>query len=154
MSELIRLGCAVADVYHRYHEIHGAVFGASYVRRMIDALRGQREDTYKKFIHDLQSQREELIRLEAQIADPRQQTPVTGADRELRRALLEYTGALIDAVGRLGKICIQVGQDEAGYREPGDDGRSPFTRDKLDYDQLLSELERVGTRLEKLFSNY
>jgi hypothetical protein len=121
---------------------------------MIDALRGQREDTYNKFIHDLQSQREELIRLEAQIADPRQQTPVTGADRALRKALLEYTGALIDAVGRLGKICTQVGEDEAGYRKPGDDGRSPFTRDKLDYDHMLSELERVGTRLEKLFSNY
>ncbi len=154
MSELIRLGCAVADVYHRYHEIHGTVFGASYIRRMIDTLRGQREGTYKQFIHDLQSQREELIRLEAQIADPRQQSPVTGADRELRRALLEYTGALIDAVGRLGNICTQIVQDDAGYRQIADDGRSPFTRDKLDYDQMLSELERVGTRLEKLFSNY
>lgn len=154
MSELIRLGCAVADVYHRYHEIHGAVFGASYIRRMVDALRGQRKDTYNEYVHSLQKQREELIRLEAQIADPRQQTPTTGADRALRRALLEYTGALIDAVGRLGNICTQVGRDEAGYRTLGDDGRSPYTRDKLDYDQMLSELERVGTRLEKLFSNY
>jgi len=154
MSELIRLGCAVADVYHRYHEIHGAAIGGSYIRRMMETLRGQREESYNKYIHVLQSQREELIRLEAQIADPRQQTPVTGADRELRRALLEYTGALIDAVGRLGNICTQVRQDEASYRALGEDGRSSFTRDKLDYDQMLSELERVGTRLEKLFSNY
>jgi hypothetical protein len=121
---------------------------------MIDTLRGQREDTYREYVQSLHSQREELIRLEAQIADPRQQMPTTGADRELRRALLEYTGALIDAVGRLGNICNHEGQDEAGYRALGNDGRSNFTRDKMDYDQSLSELERVGTRLEKLFSNY
>ena len=154
MSELIRLGCAVADVYHRYHEIHGALFGASYVRRMIDALRGQRGDTYSKYALSLRQQREELVKLEPQIANPRQQTPVTGADRELRRALLEYTGALIDAVGQLTDICLQMEQDEATYRLLGPDGRSPFTRAKLEYDRLLSELERVGTRLEKLFSNY
>ena len=154
MSELIRLGCSVADVYHRYHEIHGALFGASYVRRMIDALRGHGRGTYNQYALSLRQQREELVKLEPQIADPRQQAPVTGADREMRRALLEYTGALIDAVGQLNDICLQMEQDEATYRSLGADGRSPFTRDKLEYDHLLSELERAGTRLEKLFSNY
>ncbi len=154
MSELIRLGCSVADVYHRYHEIHGALFGASYVRRMIESLRGHKGETYGKYALSLREQREQLVKLEPQIANPKQQAPVTGADRELRRALLEYTGALIDAVGRLTEICVQMEQNEATYRSLGPEGRSSFTRDKLEYDQLLSELERVGTRLEKLFSNY
>ena len=68
--------------------------------------------------------------------------------------LLEYTGVLSKAIASLGDIFVNLEQDESAYRAPGSDGRSRFTRDKLEYDHLISELERLGTRLNKLFSNY
>jgi len=49
MSELIKLGCTIADGYHRYHEIHGTLLGASILRRMVDTLRGKRERTSSQF---------------------------------------------------------------------------------------------------------
>ena len=154
MSELIKLGCTVADVYHRYHEIHGALFGASYFRRMIDAIRGRRERTYTQFTQTLNELQGELAALESQISDPEKNAPVTGADRELRQALLEYTRYLNRAVNGLENICANLEQDEVAYRRLRADGRSRFTADKLNYDHRLSELERLGTRLEKLFTNY
>lgn len=154
MSELIKLGCTVADVYHRYHDIHGALFGASYFRRMADALRGRRQRTYGKSSLSLKALQEELEQLEPQIADPQQDRSTTGADRELRKTLLEYTQAVRQSVIGLEQICVHLDQDEAAYRALGPDGRSRFTADKLDYDHRLSELERLGTRLERLFSHY
>jgi len=154
MSGLIKLGCAVADVYHRYHEVHGALFGASFFRRMVDAARGRREHTYTRFSQTLVELQDELAALEAQIADPDKNVPVTGADRELRQALMEYTRHLNRAVNGLENICANMEQDEVAYRRLGADGRSRFTADKMNYDHRLSELERLGTRLEKLFANY
>ena len=154
MSELIKLGCTVADVYHRYHEIHGALFGASYFRQMIEAIRGKREHTYAQFTQTLNELQGELAALESQISDPESNTPVTGADRELRQALLEYTRYLNRAVDGLENICANLEQDEVAYRRLRADGRSGFTADKLNYDHRLSELERLGTRLEKIFASY
>ena len=154
MSDLIKQSCAVADVYHRYHEIHKAQFGASNLRRMIDTLRGKREHGYAQSSQILSGLREELAGLESQISDPVKNAPVTGADRELRKALLEYARYLDRAIKGLQNICGNREQDDGAYRRLNADGRSRFSADKLDYDHLLSELERMGTRLEKLFSSY
>lgn len=154
MSELIKLSCAVADVYHRYHEIHGALFGASLLSRMADALRGRRECSYARSAQTLNELQDELAALESQIKDPVENAPVTGADRELGKSLLEYTRYLNRAVSGLEKIFANLEQDEVAYRRLGADGRSRFAADKLDYDHMLSALERLGTRLEKLFANY
>ena len=154
MSGLIKLGCTVADVYHRYHEIHGELFGASYFRRMIDATRGRRGRPYTQLVQTLNELQVELTGLESQISNPGNDAPVTGADRELRQALLEYTRYLNRAVNGLENICANLGQNEVAYRRLTADGRSRFTADKLNYDHQLSELERLGTRLEKLFANY
>lgn len=154
MSRLIKLGCTVADVYHRYHEIHGALFGVSNFRRVIDTIRGRRERSYIRFAQTLNELQGELAALEPQINDPATDEPVTGADRELRQALLEYTQQLVRAVNDLENICTNLEQEELVYRRLRGDGRSPFTADKLNYDQRLSELERLGTRLEKIFANY
>jgi hypothetical protein len=54
----------------------------------------------------------------------------------------------------LATVFESLGRDESAYREPGPDGRSEFTRDKLHYDHLLLEMERLGTRLNRLFANY
>ena len=154
MSELIRLGCTVADVYHRYQEIHGTLFGVSLLKRTIGALRGDGKCDYSGGARTLTGLHEELTALEPQISDPENGRPVTGADRELRSALLAYTRYLSQAMVSLENICSNLGRDEAAYRTLREDGRSQFTADKLEYDQLLSELERMGTRLEKLFANY
>jgi len=154
MSNLINQSCKVADLYHRYDEIHGALFGVSYFRLLVDKLRGRHRSSYGKFSLSLKALRDELTSLETEIKDPEKNTPVTGADRELRQALLEYTRYLNQAVAGLDNICEKLEQDEAAYRTLRTDGRSSFTADKLNYDHLLSELERLGTRLDRLFSNY
>ena len=154
MSDLIRLSCTVADIYHRYHEIHGTLFGATLVRRMFDAMRGKHQRQYTEIVATLAGLVEELVKLEKEIRNPVIDGPVTGADRELRKVLLGYTRNLNRAVDSLAGIYENLERDEIAYRRLGVDGRSRFTADKMKYDQLLSELERLGTRLEKLFANY
>jgi len=154
MPNLINQGCKVADIYHRYDEIHGALFGASYFRLLADKLRGKQQPGHLESLSSLRGLQDELGTIESEIMDPEKNTPVTGADRELRQTLLEYTRYLIKAVNGLENICENLEQDEAAYRALRQDGRSGFTADKLEYDHLLSELERQGTRLDRLFSNY
>ena len=154
MSGVIDLGCRVADIHHRYQEIHGALFGAASFRLIIDALRGRSRHAYKGFSQTLKGLQDELVTLESQVIDLGQGVPVRGADRELTRVLLDYTLALNSAIAGLETIFANLEQDESAYREPGTDGRSGFTRDKLRYDHILLELERLGTRLNRLFSSY
>lgn len=154
MSNLINLGCKVAAVHHRYDELHGTLFGASSIRLIIDALRGRREEVYSRGSGVLGELREELAVLETEIGNPDTEQPVLGADRELRDAMLEYVLALRAAMAALEDIYRSLDGDEQAYRDAGADGRSRYTLDKLRYDHLLSELERQGTRLNKLFKNY
>ena len=154
MAKIIDLACGVADVHHRYHQIHGAIFGAASFHLIIDALLGRRRRAYQEFSGNLNDLQTELTTLEAQVSDLEQQESARGTERELRSMLLEYTRVLSKAIAGLGNIFANLEQDESAYRDPGSDGRSRFTRDKLEYDHLISELERLGTRLNKLFSNY
>lgn len=154
MSGIIDLGCKVADVHHRYHEIHGALFGAASFRLVIDAMRGRRRRAYNEFSRTLKALQDELATLETPITNLAKETPAKGAERELQQVLLEYTRALGKAIAGLDTIFEQLEQDESAYRDTGTSGRSGFTRDKLHYDHLLLELERLGTRLNRLFANY
>lgn len=154
MSGLIDLGCRVADVHHRYHEIHGALFGAGSFGLVINALLGRRRRAYREFSTTLQDLEAELAALEAQIAELAPAASRRGTERELQQIMLEYTQALGKAVVALGTIFANLEQDESAYRDAGPDGRSRFTGDKLDYDHMLLDLERLGTRLNRLFSNY
>jgi len=151
---VIDLGVRVADLHHRYHEIHGALFGAASFRLVIDALRGRRRRAYAAFAGTLQVLQAELATLETQVTGLGQGEPTKAADVELQQALLEYIGALGKAIAGLEAIFVKLEQDESAYRDAGTDGRSGFTRDKLHYDHVLSELERLGTRLNRLFSSY
>lgn len=154
MSRSINLGCSVASVHHRYNEIHSALFGAASFRLVIDALRGKRRLRYKEFARTLVGLRVELVALEEQITDLAHNNRGDGADRELNRVLLDYTRALGKAIVELEKIVQNLEQDELAYRDTGIDSRSRFSRDKVRYDHLLSELVRLGTRLNRLFSAY
>jgi hypothetical protein len=153
-GRLIDLGCQAADLHHRYHEIHSALFGAASFRLIVDALRGQRRRAYKECAQTLQGLREELAILEGHITGLAQADDAKGVDRETRQVLLEYTRSLSQTVAGLETIFAGLEQDESAYRDPGPESRSRFTEDKLQYDHLLSQLERLGTRLNRLFSNY
>jgi hypothetical protein len=154
MAKIISLGCQVADVHHRYHEIHGALFGASSFRLAIDALRGKRRFTYAELARPLDELKDELAALEVKIEEPEQSAPAAGSDDRLQVVLLDYTRALSSAVVSLENICLSLERDEEAYREMKPSGGSRFNRDKRDYDQLLSRLERLGTKLNRLFASY
>jgi chromosome segregation ATPase len=154
MARIIDLACAIADVHHRSHQIHGALFGAASFQLIIDALLGRRRHAYKEFSNTLQELHDELGALAMRLTDVDQGGSARGTERELRPMLQDYTQALSAAIAELRDIYLNLEQDEREYRDTGPDGRSRFTRDKLHYDHLLSELERLGTRLNKLFSNY
>jgi hypothetical protein len=154
MSNLINLGCKVAALHHRYDELHGTLFGASSIRLIIDALRGRREEVYRRGSGVLRELQEELAVLETEIGNTDTEQTAPGSERELREAMLDYLLALRAAMGALEGIYANLDRDEQAYRDAGADGRSRFTLDKLRYDHLLSELERQGTRLNKLFENY
>ncbi len=96
----------------------------------------------------------ELAVLEAQIAAVELADGSRVVDRQLREVLLAYTQVLHSTVSGLETIFEGLGHDESAYREAGPDGRSGFTRDKLHYDHLLLEMDRLGTRLNRLFANY
>ena len=154
MSRLIDLGCGVADVYHRYHEIHGAMFGAASFRLLVDALRGRRRNTYREYAQSLAALRDELARQEPEIIELAKEGPAKATEREVQQVLLDYLRALDRAIAALILIFENLQQDEAAYRDAGLDGRSRFSGDKLHYDHKLSELERLGTRLNRLFAGY
>lgn len=154
MSRLINLGCQVADVHHRYNEIHGAMFGAASLLLIVAALRGRRRSTYREYAETLDELKGELAELEPEVADLVRQGAAKATEREAQQALLDYVRALARAIGGLHLIFDNLEQDETGYRDAVVDGRSGFTRDKLAYDHVLSELERLGTRLNRLFESY
>lgn len=153
-THVIDLGCKVADVHHRYQEIHSALFGAASFRLIIDALRGSRQRAHHHYVQRLNGLGDELAALEAEIAAVELMDNGRVIERQLRDVLLAYTQVLHKVVARLTTVFEGLRRDESAYREPGPDRRSEFTRDKLQYDHLLLEMERLGTRLNRLFANY
>lgn len=154
MFRLIELGCNVADVHHRYYRIHSALFGASSFRLLIHVLRGRHNSVYREFATELNTLLKELNALGTQISDPEGEVQTSGIESEIREVMVDYTQALGKAIVGLKNIYENLQKNETTYRDTGSDGRSRFTVDKLDYDRLLADLERLGTRLNKLFTNY
>ena len=154
MSRLIDVSCKIADVHHRYAEIHGALFGAASFRLIIQAVRGRRGRAYREHIEALATLRTELADLELGLPELPAEGGVKTTEREIHKTLLDYQRALDRSMSDLGVIFEHLADDESAYREPGTDGRSGFTRDKLSYDHSLIELERLGTRLNRLFARY
>ena len=61
---------------------------------------------------------------------------------------------LREVIEELREICKRLVDDEPDYRYVPDGELSRFNRDKVKYDDRKSQLERLGTRLNKLFSTY
>ncbi len=147
MTAIVDLGCQVANLHHRYAAVHDSLFGAS------SAIKGTERRTYADYGQGLAQLGQELARLGPQIAG---QTSAPGGHRvePLRDALLDYTQSLSRVVTALQAMCGRLAEDAAGYRKSPPQGQSAFNRDKVEYDYALREMERLGTRLNKLFASF
>ena len=154
MAKIISLGCEVADIHRRYSAINDALFGASSYRLVIHAMTGRMDATYRKYEHSLEELRTELSTLEGSILDAGKKERAPRAAEQLPQALIEYTRLLREVIDSLTVICQKLMEDDKGYREVSDAGGSPFSQDKIRYDYSIRQLERLGSRLNKLFSSY
>ena len=68
--------------------------------------------------------------------------------------MLEYIGVLDRVVRVLSEINARLGDKDPGYREVDDAGKSPFTRDKIEYERAVNDMEYLGSRMNRLFSRY
>ncbi|MCU7803904.1 MAG: hypothetical protein KZQ96_11950 [Candidatus Thiodiazotropha sp. (ex Lucinoma borealis)] len=151
MSNLINLGCDVSDVHRRYAEIHGALFGITSYRMVIYALKGESRSMYSDYEHRLKGLEEELAEHIGSIKNT--DLPLRNS-ADLHDSLIEYTRILSQVISGLKSICGQLKDEEDDYRSSADNGQSRFLQDKVKYDYSIRELERIGTKLNKLFSTY
>ncbi|MCU7856685.1 MAG: hypothetical protein KZQ92_08740 [Candidatus Thiodiazotropha sp. (ex Lucinoma borealis)] len=151
MSNLINLGCDVSDVHRRYAEIHGALFGITSYRMVIYALKGESRSMYSDYEHRLKGLEEELAEHIGSIKNT--DLPLRNS-ADLHDSLIEYTRILSQVISGLKSICSQLKDEEDDYRSSADNGQSRFLQDKVKYDYSIRELERIGTKLNKLFSTY
>ncbi|MCU7886562.1 MAG: hypothetical protein KZQ82_20425 [Candidatus Thiodiazotropha sp. (ex Lucinoma annulata)] len=151
MSNLINLGCDVSDVHRRYAEIHGALFGITSYRMVIYALKGESRSMYSDYEHRLKGLEEELAEHIGSIKNT--DLPLRNS-ADLHDSLIEYTHILSQVISGLKSICSQLKDEEDDYRSSADNGQSRFLQDKVKYDYSIRELERIGTKLNKLFSTY
>ncbi|MCU7848192.1 MAG: hypothetical protein KZQ89_09350 [Candidatus Thiodiazotropha sp. (ex Lucinoma kastoroae)] len=151
MSNLINLGCDVSDVHRRYAEIHGALFGITSYRMVIYALKGESRSMYSDYERRLKGLEEELAEHISSIKNT--DLPLRNS-ADLHDSLIEYTRILSQVISGLKSICSQLKDEEDDYRSSADNGQSRFLQDKVKYDYSIRELERIGTKLNKLFSTY
>ena len=153
MASIVSLGYGVAEIHHQFAAIHGALFGAASFRLAIIAMTGRSTKTYRDYVQTLEQLQARLsgFAAEVPIADV-----VTAADQagQLRGALSEYIATLDIAIADLKGICTQMLQDEDGYRAIPKGEQSAFNRDKIHYDRVLLRLEKLGGRLNRLFSRF
>jgi hypothetical protein len=154
MAKIITLGLEVADVHRRYSAVHGSLFGASSFRLVIDALRGRGHEGYVNSHRTLVALLDLLQGLEQGIEACEPLGKTTRGTQDLQRVLLDYCAALAQVIAGLAGICHNLAQDEPGYRQIDAGGRSRFSRDKVNYDYALGDLEKLGNKLNRLFAAY
>ncbi len=154
MAKIISLGCEVADIHKRYAAIHSALFGIASFRLLICALTGRGRQNFERHHRALVDLLDKLEDLEQRIINiDRSERATRGAD-ELQKVLRGYVRALFKVIAGLAGICGQLEHDEQAYRDVNTSGSSCFNRDKVQYEYALYELERLGSRLNRLFSTY
>ena len=154
MAKIISLGCKAADIHHRYSAVHSSLFGAFSYRLVITALLGKTERSYGKYEQTLDGLWKELVGLDEQIAGTTAEERVSHGSDQLHQILIDYTHTLHDVIAHLQDICRKLREDEEEYRTLDAKGQSRFNRDKIAYDHSIIQLERLGTKLNKLFSTY
>ncbi|MFI0374893.1 MAG: hypothetical protein ACH253_01860 [Candidatus Thiodiazotropha sp.] len=154
MSKIINLGCSVSDIHRQYAEIHGALFGITSYRMILCALKGKTNSLYSDYEQRLNTLQDELAGLVEQISSVAEDDLPLRNAAELQQTLIDYTQTLKQAISQLRSICGYLKSDEEDYRSTKESDQPTFSRDKVDYDYTIRELERIGTKLNKLFSTY
>lgn len=154
MSKLISVAVEIAGVHRRFARMHSLMFGKGSYRLVFDALVGKRRTTHRRAVRVLNNVERKLDKLKAELeylSD--EDCPPRGGGR-LKNSLMEYCTVLQETALALRQICLNLADDEPDYRSTPNDGLSRFNRDKVRYDDCKSELERLGSQLNKLFSSY
>ncbi|MCU7935496.1 MAG: hypothetical protein KZQ99_11530 [Candidatus Thiodiazotropha sp. (ex Dulcina madagascariensis)] len=154
MTNLINLGCGVSDIHRRYAEIHKALFGVSSYRMILYALQGKMSTVYSDYAHRLGDLQAELAELERQIHNISDSDLPMRSAADLYECLTEYTRTLHQVITELKSICGFFKNKDQSLQDSADGGQSRLNQDKVAYDYSIRELERLGTKLNKLFSSF
>lgn len=153
MTNIISVGCKIAEVHHKYSAIHDAMFGAASYRLVIATMTGRSDRIYRRSVQNLEQLQVRLAELSAEI--PLADVGAAAYQAEqLRIPMLDYVDALNEAITALREMYTQLLQDEDAYRAIPEGGHSAFNQDKIIYDKLLLRLEQQGSGLNKLFSRF
>ena len=154
MGSIIDLGCDIAEIHHQYSAVHSSLFGASSYRLVIAAITGRTARTYQGYLQTLDNLETRLSTLASQVPNAEAGVAVAHHARQLREVLSDYISALDSAILSLRRICVQLLQDEESYRNVPPAGHSAFNQDKIEYDRVLLQLEKLGRSLNQLFSRF
>jgi hypothetical protein len=153
MKSIVDLGCDIADIHHQYSAVHSSLFGASSYRLAIAAMTGRTAKTYQAYLQTLDKLQSRLSDLAAEVSTTDAGT-MTHQSRQLRDALTKYCSTLHSALVSLHHICSQLLQDEESYRNIPPGGQSRFNQDKIHYDRVLLQLDKLGRMLNQLFARF
>jgi hypothetical protein len=151
MSQLIDLTYAVSPLRSRFVEVHQEVFGLSLARvgslfrKDDDKQWASREAELDRLLSELSKIREQAIQL------PPADLPKR-AGIEIRKALLNYTGALAESIHKLRDICQHHRADMPGIHPQARDNETASRADRIAYDDALQYQRHLGSRLNELLS--
>ena len=141
-------------LHHRYAAVHGLLFSRASYRLLLSTVAGRQAGTYRKAAASLSRVDTDLGGLLGELSTYVEDDPPLLGGVLLRETLIDYSIALRESVATLERICRRLAEDERGYRAIRDGTTSEFNRDKMQYDDRRSHLERIGVKLTKLFSGY
>lgn len=153
MTNIVSLGCEIAEIHHQYAGIRDALFGAASVRLLIASMTGRTAKIYKRSLHKLEQLQVQLSELSAMIPLADAGAVAHQAD-QIRGPLSAYAATLNSAIVGLQEMYTQLLKDENAYYAVPEGGKSAFNLDKINYDKVLLRLEQQGSGLNKLFSRF
>ena len=153
MTNIISVGCEIAEVHHKYSDINDAMFGTASVRLVFATMMGRTASIYRRSAQALEQLQAQLSDLAAAIPEANGGAAAYQAD-QLRGPMQDYVVALNSAILALKEMYTRLSEDEDAYRAIPEGGQSAFNQDKIVYDKLLLRLEQQGSSLNKLFSRF
>ena len=153
MTNIISVGCEIAEIHQKYSDINDAIFGAASIRMVFATMTGRTASIYRQSAQALEQLQAQLFELSAAIPEADGGAAAYQAE-QLRGPMQDYVGALNSAILALKEMYTQLSEDEDSYRAIPEGGQSAFNQDKIVYDKLLLRLERQGSSLNKLFSRF
>lgn len=153
MTNIISVGCEIAEIHHKYSELNDAMFGAASIRLVFATMTGRTTRIYRRSTQALGQLQAQLSELSAAIPEADGGAAAYQAE-QLRGPMQDYVAALNNAIMALKQMYTRLSEDEDAYRAIPEGGQSAFNQDKVVYDKLLLRLEQQGSSLNKLFSRF